>query len=71
MYFFEFKVVFYIDGKEHTELGVTYAETYTDAVSQIESWYGDDMVELRVCGLEESPVYILDGPGAEPFFCMD
>lgn len=60
--YFEFKAEVYFDDKSYIEKGVTYAETYTDAVAHIEDYYGEDLVSLSIQAIEPYNVYILEGP---------
>lgn len=67
-YFFEYKAELYFDNKEHIELGVTHASDYTHAMSNIEHYYGDELIRVTLYPTVQDSVYILDGPGREEFF---
>lgn len=60
--YFEFKAEIYIDDNSYIEKGVTYADTYTDAASYIEDYYGEDLASLSIHAIEPYDVYILEGP---------
>ena len=48
------------ENKEEINHGVTFAGNYTEAMSNIESYYGDELITIKVTMLEESPVYVLE-----------
>ena len=60
--YFRYTVKIWIDGREHTEVGITYAENFEKAVGYIEDYYGEDLGELTIKALEPYSVYILSGP---------
>lgn len=67
-YFFEYKAELYLNNEVHIELGVTHASNYTDAMSNIESYYGDELIRITLYPTVHDGIYILDGPGREEFF---
>ncbi len=56
---FEYKVTVYNDNKHCNEKykGITFATDYTDAMDNIESYYGETIIDIKIYGLEESSVY--------------
>lgn len=53
-FFFEVTYGFYNpEWQERTQAAIVYAENFTNAVNQIENYYGDELVSLKVeCGAE-------------------
>ena len=68
--FFEYRVIFWDGEKERIELGVTNASNYAEAATNIEEYYGEDLIKVTLYGLEPNPVYVLEGPTKERFFDM-
>ena len=66
--FFEYKVIFWNDTKEDVELGVTYGETYTEVMKNIEDYYGETLIKVILYDCETIPVYVLEGPTKVEFF---
>lgn len=66
--FFEYKAIFWDETTEETELGVTYASSYAEAMKNIEDYYGETIVKITLYGCETNPVYVLDGPTRVEFF---
>lgn len=65
--FYEYKATYYVDG-ERVERGVTYAKDFGEAMTNIEEYYGEDLICVTLYGLEHNSVYVLEGPSAEKFF---
>lgn len=55
MYPFIYKVTIYNEYDEKVEkvAGVTFAETWTEAMCHIEGYYGDELIDVHIDGLEE------------------
>jgi hypothetical protein len=62
--FFEYICEFWneIDGKMDTVFGITYADSFTNAMNQIEKYYGHTIESVKLYGLEPSSVYELNNP---------
>ena len=63
MYPFEYIVeLWHLDvNEEEVNHGITFAENYTEAMSNIETYYGDELVSIdMMIELEECPVYVLE-----------
>lgn len=62
---FEYTVVIcseFKDYKEETIKGITFAGSYTEAMEQIEDYYGNEIVEItRLFACEECSIYELEG----------
>ena len=60
---FEYKVTVYDEGKHCNEnyKGITFADSYADAMYNIETYYGQDIIDVKIYGLEESLVYEING----------
>ena len=56
---FEYKVTIYDEDKHCTEKykGITFAENYADAMYNIESYYGQSIIDIKIYGLEQNSVY--------------
>ncbi len=59
--YFEFKAEICFDGKMLIEKGVTYAETYSEAMALIEDYYGEELCSISMEAIEPYGVYILEG----------
>jgi len=59
MYPVEYKVRCWddYDGKEYEAYGVTLAENYTEAMGNIESYYGEELVEVKMFMQGEQLIY--------------
>lgn len=59
MYPIEYKVRCWDDyeNKNYETYGVTIARNYTDAMSNIEGYYGEGLIEVKLFMQEESSVY--------------
>lgn len=59
MYPVEYRVRCWDDyeGNEYETYGVTFAENYTEAMSNIESYYGKDIIEVKMFMQEKNLVY--------------
>ena len=59
MYPVEYKVRCWDDyeDKEYEAYGVTIAENYTEAMSNIESYYGEELIEVKMFMQQEQAVY--------------
>ena len=69
MYPFEYEVQVYDEfsekvNKYETIHGITFADTYTEAMKNIESYYGDTIIDIKLYMNEEQSVYELD-PSSE------
>ena len=51
-----------------TMKGITIAENYTQAMSNIEDYYGDEIVDVKLYMLEESNVYEFGMMEESPLF---
>lgn len=62
MYPVEYEINIYddIDKKERIIHGITFAENFTEAMSNIEEYYGKDIIDIKLFMNEESSVYELD-----------
>lgn len=45
------------ENKEYKAYGVTIAENYTNAMSNIEGYYGEELIEVKLFMQEENSVY--------------
>lgn len=45
------------EGVVKTVTGITFAENFTEAMANIESYYGDEMVEVTIELFEECTIY--------------
>lgn len=45
-----------LEEKTKTMSGCTFAENYTEAMGNIEEYYGDELITIHLKPLEESPV---------------
>ena len=46
-----------INGYESEVFGVTFANTYCEAMENIEAYYGEDIITISLYALEECSVY--------------
>lgn len=56
-----------LDEKEEIVHGITFGKNYTEAMSNIEGYYGDTIIAIeKLCGLEEVsvPVYEIEMNGS-------
>lgn len=62
MYPVEYSAIVYDEMNYHTEqvYGITFANTYTEAMENIESYYGESIVDIRLFMNEENSVYELN-----------
>lgn len=60
--YFEYTVDFWdtMDNRRETRRGVVYGDSYAAAASQIEDYYGEDIITLSIYALEPQSVYELD-----------
>ena len=69
--FFQFRAVCWVDegknGREEVSDGVTYAETYAEAMRNIEQYFGDELSVITMTAIDPCSVYVLKGYGADPF----
>lgn len=49
-----------VDKKEEVVKGVTIAESLSEAVDNLEKYYGSEMIDVKICGLSEDNVYEFD-----------
>lgn len=72
MYPVEFKVKFWDDiaGKEETSHGVTIAENWAEAMTNIESYFGSDLISAQLFMLDEGSCYIFEDSNNELFHGM-
>ena len=63
----EYKAIIWdeFDREQKTVKGVTFSETYTGAVENIEGYYGDSIIALTLFMLEENSVYDFGGTREE------
>ena len=60
MYPFVYKATIadeYAEGCEGTVKGVTFGDSYVAAMNNIESYYGDELIDIQIECQEEAPVY--------------
>lgn len=67
MYPFEYEVQVYDEFSEKVNKyevihGITFANTYAEAMENIESYYGDTIIDIKLYMNEEQSVYELDPP---------
>jgi hypothetical protein len=62
--FFEYVCEFWdeVDKKMNVAYGLTYADSFTNAMYQIEAYYGKNIENIKLYGLEPSTVYELNNP---------
>ena len=72
MYPVEFKVISWNDitEKEETNHGVTFAENWAEAMANVESYFGSDLISVRLFMLEEGNCYIFENSNEELFHGM-
>lgn len=46
-----------VEGKRETVHGITFGESYTDAMSNIEKYYGDEIIDIKMFMNEENTIY--------------
>ena len=56
---FEYEVTVWYSGDRKAEKrqGVTFADSYSEAVENVEDFYGEDMIDVKLFALEENKVY--------------
>lgn len=62
--FFKYEVFYWdeIEKKEAVNKGITYADSYKNAVYNIEKYYGNNnIISLNIQGEEPDPCYELEG----------
>lgn len=62
MYPVEYSAIIYDDTNYNTEqvYGITFANSYVEAMKNIEEYYGESIVDIRLFMNEESSVYELN-----------
>lgn len=66
---FEYEVHIYneysdVENKEEIIHGITFGCTYAEAMENIESYYGGDIIDIKIYANEEQTVYELDPSSA-------
>jgi hypothetical protein len=65
MYYFPYKVKFYVDSEARTANGFTLAASYAEAVENITKYYGEeDIEEIQITALDTYN-YILEVPNEQ------
>lgn len=59
MYPVEYEVMVWNDDEGKSEIlhGITFGESYTDAMSNIEKYYGNEIIDIRLFMNEENTIY--------------
>ena len=59
---YKYKATIYdgINGSRPEVFGVTFADTYYEAMKNIEAYYGEDIITVSLYALEEATVYEFD-----------
>lgn len=62
MFFWKFKIMCWAsDIGEFVHEGLTYGATFTEAMESLESWYGDEIMEVYLeCITEDGEPYVLN-----------
>lgn len=70
MYPVEYIVTIWDDltNKEEVVKGITFAKNYTEAMSKIEDYYGNEIIDIKMFMLEEGSVYELEYIKDSPIF---
>lgn len=70
MYPVEYIVTIWDDltNKEEVVKGITFAKNYTEAMSKIEDYYKDGIIDIKLFMLEEGSVYELEFIKDSPLF---
>lgn len=56
---FIYSVYYYFDDEKRLDNGALNANTYTDAMTILESYYGDDICEISFLAAYDSPVLLI------------
>ena len=70
MGFFVYRAFFYdeLEEVQRTSNGLVYAENFAEAMSKIEKYFGDILINVRIEGLEPSEVFDLSLENETPLF---
>ena len=70
MYPVEYIVTIWNDltNKKEIVKGITFGENYTEAMSKIEDYHGDEIIDIKMFMLEENSIYNLEYIKDSPIF---